>query len=130
MPNMPAPMVLGVTARTALVRRALPPARPARLVAGRSPWFARWAMLLSLAGGALAPGACDKVTSDNIALWKTTEKGPGKLAAALNERSLEPKLRAEAAVALVDLGKPEEVEVTLSGLPASERWELMKTVVP
>lgn len=87
-------------------------------------------MLVALAGGALVPGACDKVTSDNIALWKTTEKGPGKLTAALHERSLEPKLRAEAAVALVDLGKPEEVEVTLSGLPASERWELMKTVVP
>lgn len=87
-------------------------------------------MLLVLVTAGLGLAACDKVTSDNIALWKTTEKGPGKLAAALRERSLEPKLRAEAAVALVDLGRPEEVEATLSGLPASERWDLMKTVVP
>jgi HEAT repeat protein len=119
-------MVLGVTVRTAFVRRALLPARPVR----RSPWPATWAMLLVLGSGGLLAVGCDKVTSDNIALWKTTEKGPGKLAAALHDRSLEPKLRAEVAVALVDLGKPEEVETTLSALPANERWELMKTVVP
>src|SRR4051794_26178125 len=110
---MPAPMVLGVNARTALARQALPPVPSRR----RSPLAQRAILLVILAAG-VCFAACDKVTSDNIALWKTTEKGPGKLVSALHDRALEPKLRAEAAVALVDLGKPEEVESTLSGLPA------------
>lgn len=83
------------------------------------------AMIVSVGGA-----GCSKPSSENIQLWKTTEKGPGKLAAALGDRSVEPKLRAEAAVALVDIGKADEVEATLAALPASERWEIFKSLLP
>ena len=52
--------------------------------------------------------ACSsRVSSENIALWKTTEKGPERLHDALADHAVAPKLRAEAAVALVDLGRSE-----------------------
>jgi hypothetical protein len=85
-----------------------------------------WLAMVTAAGSF----ACEQVTSDNVALWKTTEKGPVKLAAALRERAVEPKLRAEAAIALIDIGKADEVDSTLAALPANERWDLMKTLVP
>ncbi|MES1165380.1 MAG: hypothetical protein ABUR63_06480 [Verrucomicrobiota bacterium] len=74
--------------------------------------------------------ACSKPTSDNIQLWKTTEKGPTKLADALADRSTEPKLRAEAAVALLEIGKGEQVDAALGAMPANERWEVLKTLLP
>jgi len=83
--------------------------------------------LLGLAG---ASGGCEKPTPDNIRLWKTTEKGPVKLADTLRDRSLGASLRAEAAAALVDIGKSDEVEATLAAMPANERWDLMKPLVP
>jgi HEAT repeat protein len=73
---------------------------------------------------------CDKPTSENIQLWKTTEKGPGKLVDALANRSTEPKLRAEAAVALLDIGKGDDVDAALAAMPANERWEVFKTLIP
>jgi hypothetical protein len=74
--------------------------------------------------------SCQKPTSDNIQLWKTTEKGPGKLAEALRDRVVEPKLRAEAAAALVDIGRAEDVDAALAALPANERWDVFKVLVP
>ena len=73
---------------------------------------------------------CSKATSDDIVLWKTTEKGPSKLAATLRDRSTESKLRGEAALALVDIGKPDEVETALAAMPTAERWEINKTLLP
>ena len=73
---------------------------------------------------------CNQVSSDSIQLWKTTEKGPGKLAAALSDTSVDPKLRAEAAAALVDLGRADEVEPVLTALPAGPRWDILKVLVP
>ena len=112
---MRAPMVLGGNARETLHGQAFPPAL-------------RLAVVLSLL--LVVPVACDKVTSENVALWKTTEKGPGKLTAALHDQSVEPKLRAEVALALVDIGKADEVESTLAAMPANARWDLLKTLVP
>jgi hypothetical protein len=91
----------------------------------------RTAWLLGAMGVcALIEIGCDKPTSENIQLWKTTEKGPGKLAEALASRSTEAKLRAEAAVALLDIGKVEEVDAALAAIPANERWEVFKALIP
>jgi hypothetical protein len=84
----------------------------------------------ALALALVVPSACQKPTSDNIQLWKTTEKGPGKLADALRDRIVEPKLRAEAAVALVDIGRADEVDGILAALPANERWDVFKALLP
>src|SRR5882672_1319879 len=59
----------------------------------------RVAVLLTLAT-AFAP-ACNKPSSDNIQLWKTTEKGPERLRETLADHGTPPRLRAEAAVAMV-----------------------------
>src|SRR5215813_11393195 len=73
---------------------------------------------------------CSKPTSDSIQLWKTTEKGPERLHDALADHSVPPKLRAEAAVAMVDIGRSEEVDTVMSQLPAPDRAEIAKTLVP
>src|SRR5689334_15868759 len=83
-----------------------------------------------LAGLLALGGACGKPTSDNIQLWKTTEKGPGRLRDALADRGVAPRLRAEAAAALVDIGRSDEMEATFSQLPADDRAEITKTLAP
>jgi len=79
---------------------------------------------------ALPLGGCNKPTSDSIQLWKTTEKGPEKLHDALADHSVPPKVRAEAAVAMVDIGRAEEVDTVLAALPADDKAEIAKTLVP
>jgi HEAT repeat protein len=78
----------------------------------------------------LAPLGCNKPTSDSIQLWKTTEKGPEKLHDALASHSVPAKLRAEAAIAMVDIGRGEEVDTVIAGLPADDRAEIAKTLIP
>jgi HEAT repeat protein len=75
-------------------------------------------------------GGCSKPTSDSIQLWKTTEKGPERLHDALADHSVPPKLRSEAAVAMVDIGRSEEVDTVMAQLPADDRAEIAKTLVP
>src|SRR6185312_14812893 len=53
---------------------------------------------------ALCAACSTRVTSENIAAWKTTQKGPERLHEALADHAVSPKLRAEAAVALIDIG--------------------------
>lgn len=78
----------------------------------------------------LGAGACSRPSSENIALWKTTEKGPERLHEALGDHGVAPRLRGEAAVALVDLGRPEEVDSILAATPADDRAEICKTLEP
>jgi HEAT repeat protein len=73
---------------------------------------------------------CNKPTSDNIQLWKTTEKGPERLHDALADHAVEPRLRAEAAVALVDVGRSEDVDTTFQALPADDRAAIAKSLEP
>src|SRR5262245_53986004 len=75
-------------------------------------------------------GGCSKPTSDRFQLWKTTEKGPERLHDALASHSVPPKLRAEAAIAMVDIGRAEEVDTIITGLPADDRAEIAKTLLP
>lgn len=74
--------------------------------------------------------ACESVSSEKIEQWKGTQKGPPKIAEALSNSGVAPGLRAEAAAALVDLGMPEKVDEVMAALPANERWEILKSLVP
>jgi HEAT repeat protein len=87
------------------------------------------AILLAAVSAVFSVG-CNKPTSDSIQLWKTTEKGPERLHEALADHAVPPKLRAEAAVAMVDIGRAEEVDTVIAGLPADDRAEIAKTLVP
>ena len=87
------------------------------------------------ASGALSVGArvrrprsagCNKPSSDNIQLWKTTEKGPERLHETLADHGTPPRLRAEAAVAMVDIGRAEEVDTTFQSLPSDDRAEIAR----
>jgi hypothetical protein len=79
---------------------------------------------------AATPAGCNKPTSDSIQLWKTTQKGPERLREALANHSVPPKLRAEAAAAMVDIGRAEEVDTVIQSLPADDRAEIAKTLQP
>jgi hypothetical protein len=57
-----------------------------------------------------ALSACESATSERIEAWKGTQKGPDKIEAALRSGNVPANLRAEAAAALVDIGRPEKVD--------------------
>lgn len=85
---------------------------------------------LSVAGLCLLGfAACESVTSEHIEAWKGTQKGPDKIESALQSSNTPANLRAEAAAALVDIGRPEKVDEIMAALPAGERWEILKTLV-
>jgi len=73
--------------------------------------------------------ACDSATSERIEAWKGTQKGPEKIEEALRSSNVPAKLRAEAAAALGDIGRPEKVDEIMAALDAGERWEILKTLV-
>ena len=91
----------------------------------------RWMLALLIALPVIGPAlACSKPTSDNIQLWKTTQKGPDRLHEALADPTVAPRLRAEAAAALVDIGRADEAEAVMAQIPAGERAEILKTLIP
>ena len=100
-----------------------------RLGLDTRPGVALVGRFFALAALAAAP-ACNRPSSDNIALWKTTEKGPERLHDALADHDVAPRLRAEAAVALVDIGRSDDVDAVLTAVPADDRSEISKTLEP
>jgi hypothetical protein len=87
------------------------------------------ACAVALGLGVLAVG-CGKPTSENIQLWKTTEKGPEKLKDALNDRGVPAQLRAEAMAALCDIGRAEEADTILGQLPPDDRYAIIRAAIP
>jgi HEAT repeat protein len=75
-------------------------------------------------------GACDDVTPQRIEQWKNTEKGPHKLAAAVAQGGLAPGLRAQAAVALIDIGQPDTVNAAMAAMAGPDRQQVIASVVP
>ena len=73
---------------------------------------------------------CNKASSDNIQLWKTTEKGPELLHETLADHRTPPRLRAEAAVAMVDIGRAEEVDTTFPSLSPEDRADVARQLEP
>jgi len=114
--------------RPHMARSVLRPYSPSVRAGVRSQAVASLALLAALAAG-LAAG-CAKATSDNIQLWKTTQKGPERLHEALIDHSVAPRLRGEAAIALVDIGHADEVDAVMAQLPADDRAEILKTLIP
>lgn len=104
------------------------PTRQRRFRAAHPTFASALALALQLA--LVAVPACNKPSSDNIQLWKTTEKGPEKLREALADHGVPPRLRAEAAVALVDIGRAEEVDTTFQSLSPEDRAEIAKQLEP
>jgi hypothetical protein len=88
------------------------------------------AMASCLACWALLALGCDGVSSGNIQRWKGTEKGPRKLENALVDSKVSPRLRAEAAVALMDIGQGETVEQRLAGLAPADRGAVATELIP
>lgn len=78
--------------------------------------------------GLLLTAAACEVTSDKIQLWKTTQKGPGKLMAAVGDTGLELKLRSEAAIALVDIDRAQPLAADLHKLPSADRNRIADAV--
>src|SRR5450631_4494326 len=76
-----------------------------------------------------ALSACESASSERIEAWKGTQKGPEKIEAALRSRNVPASLRAEAAAALVDMGRPEKVDEIIASLEAGERSEILKTLI-
>jgi HEAT repeat protein len=74
-------------------------------------------------------GACE-VTSDKIARWKETERGPRKLREAVANDSLLPALRGQALAALVELGMTQEALSELAKSPDAERQSVVHDSVP
>jgi hypothetical protein len=71
---------------------------------------------------ALALGAgCEKVTPDNLDKWMNTEKGPDKLAKALDDSSIDPDMSAHAAANLIKIGKEADVKTALANMPDDRR---------
>jgi hypothetical protein len=93
-------------------------------------WLGLGTRRLIWALAALGLACSSRVSSENIALWKTTEKGPERLHDALADHAVAPKLRAEAAVALVDLGLSGEVDTILAAASADDRAEISKSLEP
>src|SRR5581483_3828533 len=79
---------------------------------------------------AVMAAACAKPSSENIQLWKTTQKGPERLHDALADATVAPRLRAEAAAALVDIGRADDAEAVMAQIPAGERSEILKALIP
>lgn len=84
------------------------------------------AAVLSLA---LVTGACESPTAERIQTWKGTEKGPDKIEAALRSSTVPASLRAEAAAAIVDIGRPEKADEIIAGIPGGERSEILKRLI-
>jgi len=94
-----------------------------------------WLLQLSQVSAALGAGAlfaagCEKPSSENIQLWKTTQKGPDKIREALVDPSVAPRLRAEASAALIDIGRADEADGVFEKIPAEQRAEILKALIP
>jgi hypothetical protein len=77
----------------------------------------------------LMAAACESATSEKIQTWKGTEKGPGKIEDTLRSANVPAGLRAEAAAALVDIGRAEKVDEIMASVPTGERSEILKTLM-
>lgn len=100
-----------------------------RLRRGARVWL--FPLLLPTAGAMGVVGSgCDRPTPESIKTWKGTEKGPGKLEDAFKSGSLAPDLRAQAAVALVAIGRAEVVDDALARMSDGERIAVAKAIAP
>src|SRR5262249_51083809 len=75
-------------------------------------------------------GACHGVSHDRIGEWKAAPDGDAKLLAAVKDASVDTKLRAEAAAALVDRNAIDPMASAISSVPGDERAPIIVALVP
>ncbi len=85
----------------------------------------KYSLLLSV----VLLAACN-VTSKDIETWKTTQKGPDKLAAVLLDDRYSPELRAEAALALAEIGQWDKYDKAMEAVEAESRRGVVNVLVP
>jgi len=100
----------------------------AKRIRWRSPWPVVWACAL------LVCSAC-KVGSEDIEYWKGTVKGPGKIVAVMLADKYPMELRTQAALALVDMERPDrdgtaDLQQALARLDEGERNEIVTGMLP
>jgi len=95
------------------------PGRPRRIVLS----------LVCLALAAAAAG-CEKTNDENIDKWMGTQKGPEKLAKALNDTSIDPALSAHAAENLIKINKDADVRHDLDQMSADRRTAVVAKLAP
>src|SRR5438067_1452240 len=86
--------------------------------------------MLLVAAASASLVACGDVTPEKIARWKETERGPGKLREAVKNGSLAPPLRAQALVALVELGMGGDAIGELEREPPASRAPVVHEAAP
>ena len=77
----------------------------------------------------LCGGGCEKTTHENLDKWKTTEKGPAKLASAFADDSLDPELSAHAGANMVRIGRDGDVRGALDKMAAPRREQVITSVL-
>src|SRR5262245_53518143 len=83
-------------------------------------------------GIVLAFTACEKTDHDTIDKWVRTEKGPGKLAKALSDESIDADLSAHAAANLIKppLSQEAEVRDALERMTQGRRTQVIGKLAP
>ena len=80
---------------------------------------------------ALLVAACGcEVTSEQIAAWRDTQKGPGKLREALRDPGLKPELRGHALAVLAELGMLSEIDADLAPQSPGDRAAVALQAAP
>jgi hypothetical protein len=87
-----------------------------------------WTFVVVVGVGGAGAG-CDP-TPEKIARWKETERGPGKLREAVKAERVAAPLRAQALVALVEIGMAEEALRELGAAPEAARQSVVREAVP
>jgi hypothetical protein len=78
----------------------------------------------------IASAGCEKTTHDNIDKWKSTEKGPAKLAKAVGDDALDADLSAHAGANLVRIGRDGDLRSTLERMPGPRREQVIADLAP
>jgi len=78
----------------------------------------------------LITGCSDKTTHENIDKWRTTQKGAGKLAAALADESIDADLSAHAAANMIKSSRDTDVRAALDQMNAGRRAKVIAALAP
>jgi hypothetical protein len=79
--------------------------------------------------GLLLGAACEKPSHENLDRWRYTEKGPGKLVAAVGNPGLEADVRAHAAQALIEIDAHADAKRALEALPLADRTPVLDNLL-
>jgi HEAT repeat protein len=79
---------------------------------------------------ALAAAGCEKTNHENIEKWMKTQKGPGKLKAAVSDSGLDADLSAHAAENLIRMGQDSELKPAFAAMAPERAQAVMAKLAP